>query len=297
MKGKSMRRIVVSGASGFLGSNIIRKAREAEIEVVAVTGRGESRLGVTAVNTGAFLSDGYPLGKEDVFINCLFPTNADGCKMAEGLEKVYQMIDMAHESGVGAFINISSQSVYPSKRTAPAREGDALSLETPYAVGKYSSEAFVNRVFSDRPHTNIRMASLLGVGYDQRIVNRMIMQALKGERLKVVGGMQRYGFLDVRDAAAGLVKLAASEPASWREIYNLGRNDSCTLIDVAECVVAQMKRQAHMDAAYTVEEGQDNRNSAIDASLFMRDFDWTPAITLPETTAAILCSKLDEAEK
>lgn len=292
-----MKRLIISGAGGFLGSYVIKKALDAGIEVVAITGKTSIAAGVMVLDTERFLTGACTLDAEDVFLNCLFPTNADGYKMAEGLEKVYRMIIMAYESGVGAFINISSQSVYPSKRTAPAREGDALSLETPYAVGKYSSEAFVNRIFSDRPHTNIRMASLLGVGYDQRIVNRLIMQALKGERLKVIGGMQRYGFLEVWDAAAGLVKLAASDPASWRETYNLGRNDSYTLVDVAECVVAQMKRQAHMDAAYTVEEGQDNRNSAIDASLFMRDFDWTPAITLPEATAAILRSKLDEAGK
>ena len=291
-----MKRIVVSGAGGFLGSNIINEALSADIEVLAITGRTIVRTGVTVVNTDTFLRNGYPLSSDDVFINCLFPTNADGFKMADGLEKVYKMIIQAYSCGVGAFINVSSQSVYASKRTEAAKEKDILSLETPYAVGKYSSEAFTNQVFTDRPHTNVRMASLLGVGYDQRIVNRMVSQALNGDSLKVVGGMQRYGFLDVRDAAAGLIKMADSNASFWKEIYNLGRKESYTLIDVVDCIVAEMKKEAGIEVSYTVTEGQDSRNSAIDAALFMHDFDWKPEITLSETTSAIIRSKMSRAE-
>jgi len=291
-----MRRIIVSGASGFLGANLIKNALAAGIEAVAVTSKSGVQPGIVTVNTEDFLLNGYPCSSEDVFINCLFPTNADGYKMANGLEKVYRMITKAHECGVGALINISSQSVYASKRTSPAIEEDSLCLETPYAVGKYSSEEFVNQVFSDRPHTNIRMASLLGVGYDQRIVNRMVDQVLRGEHLKVVGGMQRYGFLDVRDAVEGLVKLAMSNPKSWKETYNLGRNESYTLLDVVECIAEQMKRQTDMDVHYTISEGQDDRNSSIDATLFMQEFQWSPEITLSETTAAIIRSKMSKAE-
>ena len=74
----------------------------------------------------------------------------------------------------------------------------------------------------------------------------MVDQVLRGEHLKVVGGMQRYGFLDVRDAVEGLVKLAMSNPKSWKETYNLGRNESYTLLDVVECIAEQMKRQTDM---------------------------------------------------
>lgn len=291
-----MRRIIVSGASGFLGTNIIERMLASDIEVVAITGKSNIRSGIIVINTEEFLLNGYPCSQEDVFINCLFPTNADGYKMANGLEKVYKMIAKAHTSGVGAFINISSQSVYASKRKAPAREGDLLCLETPYAVGKYSSEVFVNQVFSDRPHTNIRMASLLGVGYDQRIVNRMVVQALKGEQLIVEGGIQRYGFLDIRDAAAGLIKLTMSDPNTWKETYNLGRNESYTLIDIVKCIISAIKQQVNMNVSFTVTEGQDDRNSEMDASLFMYDFCWKPEITLFETIVAIIISKLGKAE-
>jgi len=292
-----MKRIIISGAGGFLGTNIIKAAKKQNgLKVTAITSREICEPNASVISTEEFLSGDVHFDADDIFINCLFPTNADGWRMADGLDKVCQTIRMAHKSGIGAFVNISSQSVYASKRTAPADETDPLCLESSYAVGKYSMEMYTNQVFADRPHTNIRLASLIGVGYDQRIINRMVMQALKGEPLKVIGGMQRYGFLDVRDAAAGLVKLSQSDPEQWAEVYNLGRNDSCTLLDVVQCVRNEVMQLIGREVPFSVAEGQDDRNSAINASRFMEHFDWQAVYSLADTTAWIIRNKIDEVE-
>lgn len=284
-----MKRIVVSGASGFLGSNIVKNAVDKSIPILAITTRVE-RLqypSVKIIRTDDFVAGKTKLSNDDVFINCLFPTNADGIKMANGLKTAYAMISAAKESGVGAFINISSQSVYDSNRIEPADENSLISLDTPYSVGKYSCEAFVNEVFKNLPHTNIRLASLLGAGYEQRIVNRMITNALKGEKLKVIGGMQQYGFLDVRDAASGLVHISQSEGTLWKEIYNLGRMESCTLLELTDMIIKKTQEYG-LDTAYDISEGTDTRNSALNCQLFMNEFSWKPEITLEQTIDDII---------
>lgn len=288
-----MKRIIVCGASGFLGHNLVNEAKNRGIPVLAITTKPETIQyeGVYCTNTQGFLAGNVELSNADVFINCVFPTNADGIKMADGLKTTYEVIIAAKESGVGAFVNISSQSVYPSKREEAANENTHLSLETPYAVGKYSTEVFTNTVFERLPHTNIRLASLIGVGYDQRIINRMILQGLKGEVLKVIGGMQRYGFLDVRDAASGLIALSQSNVDSWKQEYNLGRAECYTLIDVVNVIVDEL-RNCGLTAEYEVSEGTDTRNSALDPYLFCTDINWEPKISLEQTVKDIIVSKL-----
>ena len=290
-----MSRIIISGASGFLGTNIIRRAQKEGLGIIAITLPGELQGIVKTVNIQDFLIKGFEFASDDVFINCLFPTNADGSKMADGLDKHFKVISKAHQCGVKAFVNISSQSVYAAKRKNPATEDDPLCLESPYAVGKGCSEQFVNEVFFGIPHTNIRLSSLLGIGYDQRIVNRMVIQALRGEELKVIGGMQRYGFLDVRDAAEALVKMSQSNTALWKDTYNLGRKESYSLVDVTECICTEVKRLTDQDTRYIILEGEDYRNSAIDPSRFMADFGWNPTYSLSQTTADIIESKYCKA--
>ena len=288
-----MKRIIISGAGGFLGKNLILEAAHEDIPVLAISSHPEifKTDKVEAVSTKQFLQGDIQLSENDVFINAMFPTNADGVKMANGLKNVYSAIKMAKTSGVGAFINISSQSVYASHREKPADENTQLSLETPYAVGKYSTEIFCNEVFQEIPHTNIRLASLLGVGYEQRIVNRMLTRALKDGSLQVIGGMQRYGFLDVRDASSGLITISQSDENRWELVYNLGRMESCTLLEVTQMIVEKLQERGYF-TEYTVTEGSDTRNSAIDASRFMKDFDWRPHISLEQTVNDIINQKI-----
>ena len=287
-----MKRIIISGAGGFLATNVIGCALSIGLDVVAITSKPEKLNAVNAIRTEEFLKHGYPCNIEDAFIHCLFPTNANGYKMADGLEKAYHMVDIAHDCGIGAFVNISSQSVYNPRRKNPAVETDALCLDSPYAVGKYSVEAYVNKVFVNVPHTNVRLASLIGVGYEQRIVNRMISQALRGEKLTVVGGMQKYGFLNVRDAAEGIVELVKSDWSIWKAVYNLGGDESYTLCEVAKSIASEVEKSTNIDVPVLTTDGDDCRNSALNASRFMHDFDWQPRITLIETIRSIIRDKL-----
>ena len=287
-------KLVISGASGFLGAEIIRQAKEIPtIQPVAVTSKPENYPDLDTIHTNRFLDEGVSFDPDDVFINCLFPTNANGVRMADGLQKVYRMIRKAAGSNVGAIINISSQSVYPSERDKPTGEEDMLSLETPYAVGKYSSEAYTDLAFQNRPHSHIRLASLIGVGYEQRIINRMVGKALKGEKLTVAGGLQRYGFLDVRDAAAGLLVMAQSDPGQWESVYNLGRNGSISLLEIAEMIVKKLKLHG-IQTEYVLNEGTDHRNSALNPEKFMHQFHWQPRISLEETIEEIIDNKMRE---
>lgn len=294
-------RVALTGAGGFLGRQVIRCAIDYGIsEVIAITSNtkelassfsGGDRL--TIVDIREFFDRKFSFAPDTIFINCLFPTNADGHKMADGLEKVYCCISRAKEAGVSAIVNVSSQSVYGSHRITPAREIDGLCLESSYAVGKYSSEAYCNYVFKGIPHTNIRLSSLIGVGYDTRITNRLIAQALNGEKIKIFGGMQRYSLLDVKDAARGIIEVARHLGNEWKEIYNLGCNESITLIDLVS-LIADVLKQNGIQLFYEVTDGADERNSAIDCNRFMQDFEWSPTVSLRQSLGEILKEKLIE---
>lgn len=283
-------RILITGSSGFLGCHLIETIlSETDHEIVAMTSRPEKL---------AIFSDKFPgriiivsnerreasvFRNVDILVNCAFPRNEDGGKMADGLCFITDVLKNAADNGVGAVINISSQSVYSQQRTEPATEETPLCLETKYAVGKYAAELLTNTICNDIPHTNLRMASLIGAGFDQRVTNRLIDQALSGNNLHIITGNQLYGFIDVRDAAKGILELCKSDTHEWDEVYNFGCNLSYTLDDIALliCDIYSKETSQHID--YTTSPSDKMINSCMDCSKFISLTQWKPYFQLKDT--------------
>ena len=99
--------------------------------------------------------------------------------IADGLKYIQSVFEKSVEGNAAVIVNISSQSVYSQKRTEAATEETPVCLESPYAVGKYAVELMLESICrgSKTRYTNLRMASLIGPGFDQRIVNRLVRQA------------------------------------------------------------------------------------------------------------------------
>lgn len=283
-----MKKIIVSGAGGFLGTHIIKEALcRGNIEIIAVSNSLEDMEGVRVIRHGVFIESDESYS-EATFINCLFPTFVSEEELAVGIKAGKEIIQKAADVGVGAFINISSQSVYSSTRAKGAKETDEVTLESVYAKGKYESEVLTETLFGTGYYSNVRLASLIGIGYEQRIINRIAKKAISEGIINIRGGMRRYCFLDVRDAARALVDMAVSDPKGWKKLYNLGRNDESTLLELSELIAKTIGEIAGKEPQINVSEGEDKRNSALDTTEFMNDFGWKPLIETEDSVRDIV---------
>src|SRR5699024_8056086 len=88
----------------------------------------------------------------------------------------------------------------------------------------YATEVMLESVCkkAEIPYTNLRMASLIGPGFGQRIVNRLVKRAIVGETLQVVRSGQKFGFLDIEDAVKAITALLNTDITQWKPIYNIG---------------------------------------------------------------------------
>lgn len=283
-------KILITGAGGFLGRNLIEKLLyTTKYSLVALTSKKqklidkwrkfENRIQVFS----NFELNDIAWDTVDIMVNCAFPRNDDGKKMAAGLKFINDLYIKSSSGGVGAVVNISSQSVYSQKRQHPANEGTELNLESKYAVGKYATELMTDSIFRDFPHTNLRLASLIGPGFEQRITNKFVKQALLGQDLQIVGGNQIYGFFDIRDAVDGLIAVCKSDPNSWAEVYNFGSNDSYTLEEIAKCVCELSEKYCTSPVIYHMETALLTHNSSLDCNLFSNDFKWKSQYKLKGT--------------
>lgn len=137
------------------------------------------------------------------------------------------------------------------------------------------------------PYTNIRMGSLIGPSFDQRIVNHFIFQSLHEGCIKTEINNKRYGFLDIDDAVTGLVAVIKSNPNRWEKVYNLGRIETYTLLEIAENIKDYFSTTKQLDITIDQQMGTGDLNTALNSNLFMRDFAIHPKVTLLESIIKI----------
>lgn len=287
--GNAKIKVLITGGSGFLGRSLLAYGNGGCQYIVATSRKDtlqslfRDRNDVHVIDNSELWSQDWQ--KIDVLLNCAFPRNTNGIQMAAGLRFLEKLFCSAVDGGVGAIINISSQSVYSPVRASAATEDSELDLQSNYAVGKYAVELMLDGICRKIPHTNLRMASLIGAGFDQRITNKLVDRVLNGQNIQIVKGDQLFGFMDVRDAVSGIERILKSNPEHWRNVYNFGIRGGYTLDEIAKeiCRVGYLYCGKDVQYSYADSGTVATGNSALDCSLFEQSFYWCPARTLADT--------------
>lgn len=269
-------KVAVTGASGFLGNEVIRLLlQDEDCTIVAFTSQ-KVRLESTHHSRRLLVYDRNDFKDKqfqdvDVLLNCAFPRNTDGVQMAKGLKYIKEVFEEAVKCKVREVINISSQSVYSQNKDYPASEDSELSLDSAYAVGKYASELLTNSICADIKHTNIRLASLIGPEFDQRVVNKMIDAALKNRQIVFLGGVQKFGFMDITDAAQAIVAVIKNYDVEIADVYNIGIVGGYSLEKLAECIKERLiSKGIEISTEKSLKESY--HNSEIDNSKYCQKF-------------------------
>ena len=293
-------RLIVTGASGVLGSELIRQTMETapQTEIVAVA-RQTAQLpqqwhesGHVACRSWAELA-AMELADGDVVVHCAFPRKEDGQALTEALTLTASLLKKVGTSGKQvAVVGISSRSVYGQNPETPWRETTPPMPNAPYALAKMAQELLIRQAaeaygFS---YTLLRLAGLIGVGMEARLVSQMTMRAIRDRALTVMGGQQQFAMLDIRDAAAGLRALLRRDPAQWETLYNLGAPAPVLLRDMAEVIRQRASARYGWRVTVSRQDKDVSLLDAMDCTKFYPQMDWKPRYTLADTVDHLFAS-------
>ena len=291
------KKIVITGASGFLGSHLVERIKNnKEYRVFAVSSRPDEireKIGgkhVEYLYKDAVMGNHAPEVLEDaIVISCAYPRNSSGTTVADGLNYIQRVFESAVENKAAAIINISSQSVYSQQRLDVATEETPVCLETPYAVGKYAVELMLESICkgTETKYTSLRMASLIGPGFNQRIVNRLALKIMNHEPISLVRQPKKMGFLDVEDAVSAIMSVADLSLESWKTVYNIGNGLGYTVEEIYNVVAAMMKNKIEFSEPSIV-DGSDISSTAVSFERLHEDTGFTPEIDLNESVKRII---------
>jgi len=115
---------------------------------------------------------------------------------------------------------------------------------------------------------------------DGRVVSNFIIQALKGQDITVYGdGSQTRSFCYVDDMIAGLIMMMASADNFLGPI-NLGNPEEFSILDLAETIISMTGKQSKI--VFKPLPQDDPMQRKPDISLAMKTLGWQPRISLEE---------------
>lgn len=253
-----MKRVLITGASGFVGANLAFRLLDEGHEVHALLRSGFSRWRLQAVldrvrTHQVDLSDTERLGAivGEIRPDWVFHLAAYGgsshqtdvdAMVSTNLVGTVKLLEACVKAGIEAFVHTGSSSEYGFKRHAPA-ETEMLEPNSPYAVTKAAATLFC-RYTAQRYGLNLctlRLYSVYGPWEDPaRLMPQLIMKCLQGKLPQLATPSIARDYVHVDDVADACL-LAASRPArETGAIYNVGtgvQTDLRTLVQMAREVL------------------------------------------------------------
>ena len=262
--------VVVTGASGFIGSHLRRDLSARDIPVIALTRNAVAVEGnLQAVN--AYPDYAPPEGA--TLIHLAEPPHIASVD-AEGECHVTRMADQASallSRGYRRAIYVSSATVYGDTVTTPRRPDEKVTTsQKVYAQAKLT----VERLFLAAGGVIARVTNVYGVGMARGTIFTDIIDQLGRPGPVVIRETTPVrDYLWVEDAASALASMAERRSAG---IYNVASGTTISCAGLAEAILAEAGEDREVIGALPPRHSE----LKLDISATQRDFGWVPRVDL-----------------
>ncbi|CAN2230929.1 NAD-dependent epimerase/dehydratase family protein [Candidatus Planktophila dulcis] len=202
-----------------------------------------------------------------------------------------RIIKWALDNGKPRIIFASSMNVYgdPANSTDPVSEETPVSLPSPYAVGKYSSELLLDvyRPFGISS-ASLRFFNVYGAKQDlsnlkQGMVSIFMSYVLKGKPVEVRGSLDRFrDFIHVSDVVDACILVAKSE---CEGVINVSTGVKTTVKSLIESIISAFREDPRIYPIIELAPTPRDQFGVFGVSNRLKELGWAPKITLEKGLA------------
>jgi len=261
-------RVCVTGASGFIGSNLVSLLEEKRFEVIKCDPRDPESL------SADLLISKIEKGKVDAVIHLgAISSTVETDTVAISTNNILlscRLLEKCITEGV-PFSYASSASVYGSGELGFS-EAQAMTPLNYYSISKASFDSFVLRKIKDNPDAKIfgmRYFNVYGSNEAHKKdmaspVYKFFDQSLKERKIRLFEGSENFkrDFIHVKDAAQITIDSIGFKESG---IYNVGTGDATSFKEVAQIIaplldseIIEIPFPVHLKEKYQVYTCSDN---------------------------------------
>tara|TARA_Y100000385_G_C13079402_1_gene633091 strand:- start:475 stop:1383 length:909 start_codon:yes stop_codon:yes gene_type:complete len=252
-----MRKAIVTGGAGFIGSNLVNKLIENKVEVTIIddfsTGKREN------INPAAYCWE-QDLSTVDIDVLTEYMKGVDIVFHLAALARVQPSIEnpipyndvnvkgtlnillAAHRGGVKRVVYSASSSCYGNNKNFPTPESEKTNPLSPYGLQKYIGEQYC-KMFSEvygLDTVSLRYFNVYGERMNLEGAYKLVIaifaeQMLEGKPLTITNdGEQRRDFTYVGDVVDANILAALHEEKLNGESFNIGNGDNYSINELAD---------------------------------------------------------------
>jgi len=298
----TMKRILVTGGAGFIGSHLCERLLNLGNEVICL----DNYFTGSKLNIIHLLDNHYfEVIRHDITIPVYIETDEIynlACP-ASPVHYQYNGIKTIKTSVMGAINTLglakrtkskimlaSTSEIYGDPEVHPQDETyrgnvNTLGSRACYDEGKRCAETlFMN--YHKQNNVRIKIARIFNTygprmnSNDGRVISNFIVQALKGDKITIFGdGSHTRSFQFIDDLVDGLIKLMDT-PDSFTGPVNLGNPFEVSVSELADKIIQMTGSKSEIIHLPLPED--DPRQRQPDISLARKELDWNPKIGLDE---------------
>jgi UDP-glucose 4-epimerase len=251
-----MKKIVITGAAGFVGRHCSRHFKINGFEVYGIDSSPEEhapmsdltayrRMRLPSAEIDELLAETRPAALVHCAGRASVPLSVSDPKtdFYSGPVLTWEILDSVRRcSPETRFLFLSSAAVYGTPASLPVSESAPVAPLSPYGSHKHQSEAICSEfhdMFGIRS-ASLRIFSAYGPGLQRQVMWDLCHQALTRQAIAAQGtGTESRDFVHVRDICSAIECVLANAPARG-EVYNLGSGAETSIGALSSMIAAAL---------------------------------------------------------
>ncbi len=303
-----MKTYLVTGGSGFIGSNFVRyilhkisDSRVVNLDKLTYAGNPANLYDIENDDRYTFvhgdICDPEIVGevfrnlKPDIVINFAAETHVDRSIgspddfIRTDVFGVFTLLEASKQYGISLFLQVSTDEVYGSIDEGSFQEDDQLLPSSPYSASKAGGDrlAYSYFVTYDLPVIITRASNNYGPNqYPEKLIPLFVTNALENRPLPVYGdGKNVRDWLFVTDHCSAIDFILRNGDNG--EVYNVGGGNELMNIEITHSILEHLGKDKKLIQHVEDRKGHDLRYSLDCAKL--RQLGWEPRHSFPEALA------------